>query len=102
MGDQDIVAVFIDQGAAAIGADDIGEQRAQHATQGAGNGDAPQGKLLFEHQIAGEGHNDFRGQRDAGALNRHEQHHTAITQARNGRDNKTAEDKNNFFDHGLL
>ena len=83
---EDVAAVFLDGAAAAPSPDLIGGNAAQVAAQrpedasdpdlrhGIARAQTEEGELALVGQVAGEGHDDFAGQRNAGAFDGHEQH----------------------------
>ena len=72
---QNPASVSLDQRTPAVASDFVGDERAQIASDGAGGGHPDQFHLAGKNEVAGKGHDQFGRQRNAGRLNRHEQHH---------------------------
>ena len=80
LSDEDVAAVALDERAAAPGADEIRDVRAEQASDGPRYRDHIQTEAAGGDQVARERHDDFGGQRNACAFDRHHQYHPAVTE----------------------
>ena len=71
--EQDVLAVLVDEGPAAVEADRVGDPGADDVARHPGDGDAEQGHGALAHGEAGEGHDRLARHRDAGALQQHQE-----------------------------
>src|SRR6185503_14147723 len=98
-------AIAVDERTASDGANPVGDNRAKIAADGSGDRDPDEregsceGRLVCVDQVAGEGHDDLRRQRDAGRLNGHEQRDSEISASGNGRDDEVENSRKKFVGH---
>ena len=88
MAEQDEAPPALDRRPPAARADGVGDERAEHAAGGACERDADQPELAAVHEIARERHDDLRGERDARALDRHEDDDADIAPGRDHADDE--------------
>ena len=77
----------------------VRDGRPQVAADGARRGHPQELKAPRVHQIAGERHDDFRGQRNAGRLDAHEQRDSQVTCGRNDANDKGGKQSYDFLGH---
>ena len=89
--EQNILAKTLHQRTAAMRPDPIGHRRTQIAANGAGRGHPQKLKPAGVNQVAGERHDDLRGQRNAGRLNAHQQRNPQVARGRNDGNDEVGE-----------
>ncbi len=77
-GDQYVPPVLEDKLPPPIGPGGVGQRGAEGAPDGPRQRDAPEREAALADQVAGERHDDFAGQWDAGALDGHGDRNTAV------------------------
>ena len=80
MAHQHPAAVALDQRTTARGADPVRNHGAKVAADGAGRGDPEKAEASRVDQVAGEGHDDFAGERDAGRFDAHQGGNAGVSQ----------------------
>src|SRR6202167_1238904 len=95
-------AVASNEGATAPGAHPVGDGGTDVAAEGAGGGDQEKVEAAGVDQVAGEGHDDFGGEGDAGRLDRHEEGHARIAGGRDDGDDELGEGGEDSFAHASL
>ena len=97
--DQHVAAELLRHRPPAAPPDLIGDDRAEVAAQRPGGRGEEQVHLPGGHQIAGERHDDFGRQRDAGALDRHQQRDAPIAAGGDHGDGEAGKRGQDLFDH---
>src|SRR5690242_12628167 len=97
--DQDVAAPFLDQGPAAVVADGISDGRANVAADRAGGRDEEDIEAPGRDEIAGERHDDFGRQRDAGGFDRHQEGDAEIADRGDDGDDPGRENADNGVEH---
>src|SRR2546426_6256053 len=90
----------LDRRPPAARADRIRDQRAQHAAGGARDRDAREPQLAPVHEVARERHDDLRGERDARALDRHEEDDAGVAPGRDHADDEGGGGRQQAPEHG--
>src|SRR5205807_2843788 len=93
--EKEIAAVTLDHRAASACADPVGGDRAEIRGQGRDGREDDEIELHVGEGVAGERHDDFGGDGDAGRLDRHEEDDAGVTSA----GDETDEDGYDFFGH---
>ena len=76
--EEDVFAEALDGGPASQGTEPVGMDGAEIAADGSGGGDPEELELTGVHEVAGEGHDDLGGERDAGRFDAHEQRDAGV------------------------
>ena len=97
--DQEVATVFLDDGPAAILAHRIASDGAEITANGPRSRNADQAEMALADQIPGKWHDDFGWQRDARALNRHQERDAGITKRDDDRRGETGQPSDDMFDH---
>ncbi len=97
--EKNIPAVALHQRPAAMRPNPVRQGRTQVAADGAGRGHPQKLESAGVHQVAGERHDDFRGQRNAGRLNAHQQSNSQITRGRNDGNDEVGKNAYDFLCH---
>src|SRR5207302_10204321 len=84
-----------DGGAASPGSEPVGGNGTEVTADGAGGGDPEEFELPGVDEVAGEGHDDLGGERDAGGFDAHEQGDAGVA---SGRDNGNDEGGQGGYD----
>src|SRR5438094_677428 len=90
----------LDRRPPAARADRIRDQRAQHAAGGARDRDAREPQLAPVHEVARERHDDLRRERDARALDRHEEDDAGVAPGRDHADDEGGGGRQQAPEHG--
>ena len=75
---EDVLAVLLDQRPPSVLPRVVGGNGPDHAADGAGEGDPEEREASRADQVAGERHDHLARERDAGALDPHEEHDAAV------------------------
>src|SRR6266568_6080315 len=97
--DEDPAAVALDQSTPTKAADFVRDQRAYVAADCARSPNPEQLHGAFEHQVSGEWHDEFGGQRNAGRFNAHQDHNAAVAADRDQGFDEDEQYGKNFFAH---
>jgi hypothetical protein len=98
---QDPAPVALHQRAPAVVADLVGDQRAQIASDGARRRDPHQFHRTLKHQVPREGHDQFRRQRNAGGLDRHQDRDARVAGRGHDRLDEDEQYGEDFLSHEL-
>jgi hypothetical protein len=82
--EEEIAAIAFDHGASAACADPVGGDGAEIRGEGCDGGEDDELQLVVGEGVAGERHDDFGGDGDAGGLDRHEQDDAGVTSSGDG------------------
>src|SRR5437764_7020358 len=93
-------APALDQRPAAPIADRVGDRRADIATDGARGRDQRKVEAAGRDEITGERHDDLGGERNAGALDRHQDDDAAVAERGNRRDDEGRDGCDDAFEQG--
>jgi hypothetical protein len=91
--EEEIAAVALDHGTTAVCADPVGGDGAEVGGEGGDGREDDEVPLRVRESVAGERHDDFRGDGDTGGLDRHEKDDAEVSAGRNGAD----EEGDDFF-----
>ncbi len=97
--DQDILAIAFDERPASPHSGIVSYNRAPDAAQSPGQPDQPQVEDAGRDQKARERHDYFRRQRNAGALDSHQEDHTRVAHGRDCRNDPCGQNFNNACNH---
>src|SRR5579859_1801002 len=96
---QDPATVALDKRASTVGSDLVRQQRSYIASDRAYGRYPEQLERALIYEVSGEGHDEFGGQRDAGGLDRHQDHDSGIPGHSDNLADEDEEDSEDLFSH---
>ena len=91
--EEEVAAIALDHGASTARSDPVGGDGAEVGGERGYCGEDDEVQLRVSESVAGERHDDFRGDGDAGGLDSHEKDNCGVSTSGNG----TNEEGNKFF-----